>query len=32
VPVAIGVVLAVGAGVLGATLANSSSDYVVRVR
>jgi hypothetical protein len=32
VPIGVGVVLAVGAGVLGATLANSSSDYVVRVR
>lgn len=32
VPVAVGVVLAVGAGVLAGTLANSSSDYVVRIR
>ncbi|HEY2747778.1 MAG TPA: hypothetical protein VGL86_24315 [Polyangia bacterium] len=31
VPVAAGVVLAVGAGVLAGTLANASSDYVVRV-
>jgi hypothetical protein len=32
VPLAAGVVLAVGAGVLAGELANSSSDYVVRVR
>lgn len=32
VPVGIGVALAVGAGVLAGALANSSSDYVVRVR
>ena len=32
VPVAAGVVLAVGAGVLAGTLANASSDYVVRIR
>lgn len=32
VPVAAGVVLAVGAGVLAGTLANSSSDYVVHIR
>ena len=31
VPIAAGVVLAVGAGVLAGTLANASSDYVVRV-
>ena len=32
VPIAVGVALAVGAGVLGATLSNSSSDYVVHIR
>lgn len=32
VPIAVGVALVVGAGVLGGTLANNSSDYVVRVR
>lgn len=32
VPVAAGVVLAVGAGILGATLSNTSTDYVVRIR
>jgi hypothetical protein len=32
VPVGVGIALAVGAGVLAGTLANASSDYVVRVR